>query len=450
VAKSDKAESSAPLPSINLHLKMLILAAPIIATQYSLVLMQFIDAWMLGTIGSNELAAVTPAGLLIQVLVSFGAGFLTAVVTLVANALGRGEPLVCRSYGKQGVLIAAVGGTGCIALWPVAPSIFQAMGHSPAVMNFETVYFQVSLISVAPQLIAIAAANFFIGIQRTGVAMIGSICGMVANVVCNYALIFGAFGVPKLGFVGAAWGTVAASCLQAIIMLVLMVVWDRKQFCRDTSKLSWRPITTMGLPAAIQGAIDILSWGVVLTMLIGSFGTAHLAAATILIRCMQISFLPSDGLAAALQTMVGESLGRKRAPEARNITNIGLRLIVGYMVGMGVAFYFLRTHIMHFFSDDPAVVEIGIKAMVFVSFFQLFDAFNVTFINALHGAGDTLWPMLMNAFLSVAILWLGGSAVIHYQPHLASYGVWLVASIYIFAQGACFYVRWHSQVLRHC
>ncbi|MDF1788573.1 MAG: polysaccharide biosynthesis C-terminal domain-containing protein, partial [Verrucomicrobiales bacterium] len=71
-------------------------------------------------------------------------------------------------------------------------------------MNFETVYFQVSLISVAPQLIAIAAANFFIGIQRTGVAMIGSICGMVANVVCNYALIFGAFGVPKLGFVGAA------------------------------------------------------------------------------------------------------------------------------------------------------------------------------------------------------------------------------------------------------
>ena len=125
--------------------------------------------------------------------------------------------------------------------------------------------------------------------------MIGSICGMVANVVCNYALIFGAFGVPKLGFVGAAWGTVAASCLQAIIMLVLMVVWDRKQFCRDTSKLSWRPITTMGLPAAIQGAIDILSWGVVLTMLIGSFGTAHLAAATILIRCMQISFLPSDG-----------------------------------------------------------------------------------------------------------------------------------------------------------
>ena len=229
-----------------------------------------------------------------------------------------------------------------------------------------------------------------------------------------------------------------------------MVVWDRKQFCRDTSKLSWRPITTMGLPAAIQGAIDILSWGVVLTMLIGSFGTAHLAAATILIRCMQISFLPSDGLAAALQTMVGESLGRKRAHEARNITNIGLRLIVGYMVGMGVAFYFLRTHIMHFFSDDPAVVEVGIKAMVFVSFFQLFDAFNVTFINALHGAGDTLWPMLMNAFLSVAILWLGGSAVIHYQPHLASYGVWLVASIYIFAQGACFYVRWHSQVLRHC
>jgi len=413
------------------------------------VLMQFIDAWMLGSLGSNELAAVTPAGLLIQVLVSFGAGFLTAVVTLVANALGRRDTAHCRSYGKQGVVAATIGGLSCLAFWPVAPFIFQAMGHPPVVMRFETLYFQVSLISIAPQLIAIAGANFFIGIQRTGLAMIGSVVGMIANILFNYALIFGAFGFPELGFVGAAWGTVVASCLQGVIMLVLMATWDRQYINRDTPKLSWNPITKIGLPAAIQGAIDILSWGVVLTMLIGKFGTAHLAAATILIRCMQISFLPSDGLAAALQTMVGESLGRRNAHEARTTTTVGLKIIVSYMVGMGVAFYFLRAHIMGFFSNDPEVIEVGIKAMVFVSFFQLFDAFNVTFINALHGAGDTLWPMLLNAVLSIIVLWLGGSAVIHYQPQLASYGVWFVASLYIFAQGACFYARWHRHPLRY-
>ncbi len=439
--------------SRGIALHMLVLATPMIITQYASVVMQFVDAWMLGALGSAELAAVGPAGLLVQVAICYGAGYLSGVITLVSHAYGRGEHTTSLSCARQGLRAAAVIGIISVALWPAAPAIFPHFASTPAVLRYEIDYFQVSLLSIPPQLIAIAIANYFIGVQRTGIAMIGSIVGMLSNVVLNYTLIFGSFGFPQLGFIGAAWGTVTASCIQALIMCTLLVWHYRHIFHpHDSPKRGHHAhrehralLRRIGLPAGVQGAIDILSWGVLLMWLIKPFGEEHQAAATVLMRCMQVSFLPADGFAAALHTLVGESMGKRDIKKAKHDASIALRIITFYMVGMGIIFYFNREPIMRLFSpDSEAVVQIGIRAMIFVSVFQLFDAFNVTFINALHGAGDTLWPSVVNAAFCLGILLLGGRLVTHHFPEFASLGVWFVSSTYIFAQGLAFFLRWHS------
>lgn len=424
--------------------RLLAIAAPMIVTQYTLVLMQFADAWMLGRLGSRELAAITPPGLLILVVVHFGAGFFSSVVTLVAHAFGRGDRGECDRYGWQGVFIALGAGLAAFVFWPVAPSIFALFGHARELQVLEVAYFQVSLCSILPQFLSLAVMNYFIGIHRTGLAMVGSFVGMGTNVLFNFALIFGYWGFPEMGFIGAAWGTVGASFCQLLFFWFLFLSFTQGNRVSGWDRAKLSTLSRMGLPAGVQGAVDILSWGVILTALIGQYGTPHLAAATIMIRCMQISFLPSDGLGAALQTVIGATLGAGRGHLVRLQAHVAIEMIAAYMMVMGFLFYVFREDIMSLFSSDPEVIRIGVQCMVFVSFFQIFDALNVTYINALHGAGDTMWPSVLNGIFCIVILVGGGISIIHYAPHLQSFGVWLVASVYILAQGACFWWRWRS------
>ena len=98
--------------------------------------------------------------------------------------------------------------------------------------------------------------------------------------------------------------------------------------------------------------------------------------------------------------------------------------------------------ILDFFSDDPEVILIGAGAMVFVSLFQFFDAMNISYLNALQGAGDNLWPSLANGVLCVVVLLGGGLVVVHFYPEAGSRGIWAVTGLYILGQGLAFRGRW--------
>lgn len=421
-------------------------AMPVILTQYTVIVMQFIDAWMLGTLGTTELAAIATSGLLILFLVSFGTGFMSSIITTVSQECGRNQFLEGRRFAWQGVYASFILGLPMLALYPVADDIFLLYGHEPPLQLLEAAYFKVSLYSIFPQLVSVALSYYFIGIHQTHYAMVGSILGMILNAFFSYSLIFGAFGWSQMGFVGAAWGTVAASCVQAIFLLVIFKT--RPSHARsDRTALSISHCTQLfriGMPAAVHAAIDIFSWAVVLIYLIQLFGEAHQAAAAVLIRCLQVSFLPADGFASVMMSSVGQSLGANRITHAEHQTRLAFRAVATYMISMGVVFYIAREPIMHLFTNDPIVLEIGIHAMIFVSLIQLFDAMNITYTNALYAAGDTLWPSIINGSLCLIVFAGGGFYFAYYQSHLESYGIWLVATMYIGAQGIFFYLRWKS------
>lgn len=200
----------------------------------------------------------------------------------------------------------------------------------------------------------------------------------------------------------------------------------------------------IGIPSGVQGCIDMFSWGIMLTWLIGHFGYKHLAAQTILTTCIRFSFVPAEGVANALCTLVGRAQGRRDFLAAKRLAKTTFRMIVVYMLCMAALFYFGRYWIMGWFTTDLEVIAYGAECMFFVAAFQYFDAMNVTYINSLQGAGDTAWPTAMQIILTAVILLGGGLAMIHFFPELKSTGVWIVAAIYVACQGVVFRFRWSS------
>lgn len=427
--------------------KLLRLSFPMVITECAVALIQFTDAWMISWLGSDELAALSPAGLLIFVIHSFALGFLAAMTAFVAQSFGRGTRERCGLYAWQGIWWAVAFGIGVLALWPTAPVVFGFLGHEERVFQYEVSYFQISLFSLLPAAVAASIAQFFVAIQRPSLAMIGTVFAAASNLGFNYLFIFGKFGFPRLGFAGAATGTICASIAHVVLMLILFRRCGRD---RSLGIANWRPrrerllaLARIGIPSGTQNALDVVSWSVVLVWLVGLYGTAHLAAATVIIRCFHLSFLPGEGVTSALAALVGQAIGQHRHADARTLTRCGFAIVGLYMAFMALLFLLFRHEILAFFSDDPEVIAIGSACMIFAAMFQVADGMNIVYVNALRGAGDTLWPLVANLAALVGIFIVGGAIAYHRFPEFGSPAIWLVEGLYILVIGGAFALRWH-------
>jgi multidrug resistance protein, MATE family len=424
------------------------LGLPMVVTGYGAVLMLVTDALMVGRLGPEALAAVTPAGLLVGLMLILASETLTAVNTFASTAIGMNEPQQAGTFAWQGIYVAVGFGIVAWAYAPFSEFLFQMLlpNLDARVVELENIYFKISLLTVLPLSVSVAISQFLVACERPKVPMVISIVGVALNAVINAVLIFGWGPIAPMGLAGAAWGTVIASGAQMIALMIFLLGWRdlrvfgsvELRFCRE--KL--RRILKVGFPCGVQGLIDLLSWGVLLSWLIGHFGYKHLAAQTILAACIRFSFAPAAGLGNALATLIGHAQGARNFLLAKRLSAAAFEMVVAYMLTMAVIFLCFRFEIMRAFTDDPEVIALGAQSMILVAAFQYFDAMNVTYINALQGAGDTSWPTAMQIILTAAILVGGGVAMIHYLPHWSSQGVWLVATIYVSVQGLLFRFRW--------
>jgi len=216
---------------------------------------------------------------------------------------------------------------------------------------------------------------------------------------------------------------------------------------RGTGK-RWRKaigrIVRQGGPAGVHGAVDVLAWGGVVLWLAGLFGEAHLAAAGVVIRILQLTFMPSEGVAAALLALVGNAVGQERYRLAQSHVRLSLRLNGSYMVGCGICMILLGHEIMEWFSDDEAVIGIGRQALLLMGLVQVFEAMNVTYFHALQGVGDTVWISLFGGALTALVLVGAGLCFVRFLPELQSLGVWIAAAAYSIGLGLGSRWRWKS------
>ena len=434
-------------PSLSTTLK---LAMPVILLNLTFAAMQATDAWIVGKLGSRSLAAITLPSMGIFVIVSFAYSFLGIVTALVGQSHGAGDRKNCGHFAWIGIYSSLAIGIASIFLWPVG-SVFEAFAGDQygSLGNLESRYFKISLLALPGVLVTNAIANFYIGTRRPGPVLICSLIGLILNFTITYGLVFGAGPFPHYGFDGAAWGTVLATLLECTILFIHFV-WAKSNKSLNTRKVpksldGIRRLWSSGIPAGIQGAVDVLSWGVLVAALISYYGEEALAAGTILMRCMQLTFMPAEGVATVVLTLVANAVGRGSHEMAHAHVRTCFRINSIFMLSAGIVLYVFREPIVSMFTDQPEVISIACGGMLFVSLSQWFDSMNITYLHALQGTGDTKWTSVANVLLSVLILGIGGAIAVSHFREKGPLVIWALALIYIACQGILFWMRWRSE-----
>lgn len=425
-----------------------ILAYPAILTMMSQTMMSLTDTWMVGRLGTAELAAVGLAGTLTWSIFSFFNGTISAVNTFTAQYYGAGENRRASVNTWQGLYLCLLFWAALALLGLGSGFFFDLMKPSAQVRQLGTAYARIRLAGGGLFTIYLCLSCFFRGIGNTKTPMKVVVAANLINIVFDYLLIFGKLGFPALGVRGAAIATVFANFVAALSLLLIFLSrrYHDHFFSRQTIGLKWsemKRLLRVGSPIGVQYFLDMGSF-LVFAAMIGRMGDQQLAAHNIALRLLSLSFMPCFGISIAATSLVGQYLGRKDPQRALLSGYTAIKLGLLYSFSVAVLFLFFRHQLIAVFDDSAQVLRYGTSILLLAAAFQLFDAVGITSSGGLRGAGDTRWTMVVGvsyAWLLFVPLALGFG----YALGMGVVGAWIGATIYIIIFGLTLFWRFWSK-----
>jgi putative MATE family efflux protein len=227
-------------------------------------------------------------------------------------------------------------------------------------------------------------------------------------VVLNWVFIFGRLGAPARGVGGAALASTLSGLLASLVILgFLLRTPIRRRFrilCRSNFQVGLiAPFLRVAWPPALQ-TLGIVIGFLVFYAILGRISIVAVATANVVMRIASLSFMPGVGVGAAVQTLVGQSLGRMDPPGARRSAWYGVGLSMVFMGIFGVMFLCIPGFLMGLFSTSGNVIAAGVPILRLMGLFQLIDAVGLTLAGALRGAGLTRAVMIVNMATGLVIL----------------------------------------------
>jgi len=429
--------------------EVLKIAIPLILSTGSWSLQHFVDRMFLTWYSPEAIAASLPAGLLNWTLISFFVGVAAYANTFVAQYFGAKQEKRIGPAVWQALYFSVISAALVIPFYFSAGAVFEFAGHSSEVIELEIVYFQILLLATPFIVAANAATSFFSGLGRTWIIMWVNIFTTFINLVFDYLLIFGNFGFPELGIVGAGWASVLAMIFSATVFLWLFLRtpdhgrFDTRNFRFDPDL--FRRLLKFGIPNGLQFVQAVFAFTLFI-FLVGRLGINELAATNITFNINTLSFMPMMGMSIAVATLVGQRLGEDNPALARRTTYSTFQLAFIYFTTLS-CFYFLLPEVFIWpfeLEADPVefapIREMVINMLKFVALFGLFDSGNVIFSGAIKGAGDTRYVAIATLVLSVLLLlipsWLAATVF-----EAGIYWLWTAVTAYIAGLCIAFWMR---------
>jgi MATE family multidrug resistance protein len=430
---------------------MLSLAWPVVIAEMGWIAMGIVDTMMVGPLGPAAIGAVGTGSILFLVIMMPGFGMLLALDTFVSQSFGAGRLDDCHRWLFAGLQLALVltvvltiAAFGGVRLLP-------AFGFHPDVLAEISPYMTHLIWSVAPLFAYVVFRRYLQAMNLVGVIMAALILANVVNVAVNWVLIYGRFGLPALGVVGAAYATVLSRVVMALFLLVALVVRERRKSGLHDVPFRWDParmraIVRLGAPAAGQILLEVGVFAAA-GALAGRITPAAVAAHTIVLNVVGFIFMIPYGVSSAAAVRVGQAVGRQDAHGMRQAGWAAILISLAVMTFAAVLFATTPELLVRAFSSDPVVLRVGAALLLIAVVFQLFDGLQTVATGALRGLGNTHTPAVWN----LAGHWLLGLPVAYYLCFVRGWGVeglWTGLAVGIILVGAVLLYVWHRESTR--
>ena len=417
-----------------------ILSAPAILAQLSSILMQYIDASMVGHLGAAAGASIGLVSTCIWLLGGFCMACSSGFSVQVAHLVGAKDLKSARQVVREGLVSVLIFST-LLALLSIALAwrLPFWLGGSDEIAGDATRYFLIQAAGLPLMQMVFFGAGM---LQCSGNMKVPSLLDInmcVLDVVFNYFFIY----VLGMGVTGAALGTLAAAAVTAVLMIGYLAFKSPELNLgqdRGTFRPSWKVIRNafgiggpMGLQNIIMRGAHIAS-----TVIVAPLGTISIAANTFAITAESFCYMPGYGIADAATTLVGQSLGARRKDLAKRFAWIATGGGMAIMTVLGILMFIFAPVMMNLVSPDAAVVELGARMLRIEAFAETMYAASIVAYGACLGAGDTFVPSILN-FVSMWIIRILPAAFL--TPWLGLKGYWIAMCVELNFRGAVFIVR---------
>jgi multidrug resistance protein, MATE family len=412
------------------------LAGPLVANNLATVGMLFTDTVMAGRLGAHELAAVAVGANYVGFFYLGGLGLLMAMSPTVAHAYGGGDDRAVGAFFRQALWISiGVSVVACIGLSLAGPAL-RLIGIPPDVAPRAAEYVHAVAFGM-PALYAFLALRFSSeGIGWTRPILFTALIALGTKVLANYALIYGNFGAPRLGAVGAG---VATALVDWLIFAILWLYVRRHRRYRPYAPLRRFERPDLGriaeiLRLALPISGSVLAEGALFSaaaLIMGTFGAIVMAAHAIAINYAALMFMVPLSLHSATTIHVGHKVGRGDPAAGRRAGWVGIGLCVAMMTLSALVLAVAREDIAGLYTSDPEVLALATYLLAYAAVFQIADGAQVGAAGALRGFKDARIPMLLNVFS----YWIVGFPLAYGFGVVQGYGpsaVWLALIVGLF------------------
>lgn len=430
------------------------LALPAIAGQISQVVMEYIDAGMVGHLGAEGSAAIGLVASTTWLIGSLLACAALGFSVQMAQFIGAEQHKKAKNIFYEGLMV--------ILVWSILITVVTVgiSGHLPYWLGGTgkaaengAAYFRIYAMSCP-----ILAINWFGSdmMQSTGnfmIAGVAQILGCMLDVLFNAFLIYPArilslgtltVWIPgaDLGVTGAALGTLLAQLVSAILLMHVLLFrtsilrWrrgDRFSFRKEDLKRA----LLIGLPVGVEQTIQMTAQ-IFLTKIVSPLGTIAIAANSLAVTAEGLCYMPGFGIQTAASTLVGQGIGAKREDLVKKLSMITVGFGMAVMTVTGALMYLFAPWIMAILSSDPSVQQLGAAVLRIEAFAEPLFAAEIVANGVFRGAGDTLVPSIIITvsmwFVRLPLAWF-------LAPHIGLEGIWTAMAIQLSLQGIVFLLR---------
>lgn len=435
---------------------LLKLALPLIFSGVVESSIGFFSTIFLSHLGQKELAAGSLVAWMFATLMVILWGALTAVSVLVSQKHGEKNDKGVSAVLRDGLLLAFIFVVPTFALLWKMSSVLLLMGQSPEVVVLAQSYLHGLAWGLLPDFVALILLQFLIGLGHARISMIFSLLWVPVTIFFNYVLMFGKYGLPKLGIAGIGWGMTFSFWITTIALMIYLLLNKSYKKYFDAEVMFARPVylielLQIGMPMGAMYCLEV-GFFLILTLLMGLAGSQALAANQIALQYLSLVAAVVFSVAQAVTVRMGHKLGENNFDQAETAAYAGIFVSVTFMMIVSLCYWILPETLiaLDFNVHDPMNVQIVHYAKQFLAvcaFFQLFEAVRITLFGSLRAFKDTHFTLLT----SVISFWCIALPVGYFlsRTELASAGLWLGLVIGAACGTVLLVFRFHLKIKKH-
>ena len=400
-----------------------------LALQLGQVVVNFVDNIMVAKLGPAALAGVSFANALYAICLVFGMGISFALPPLISEAQGAVDDRRISSYFKHSLIVNLAFGVISMILLIAFIPFMKYLGQDPEIIPHAAEYMYYSALGMIPFMIFQTLRCYSDGLSETLPSMIIIILGNLLNVILNYLLIFGHWGLPEMGTAGAALSSLISRVFMVFGILIIFRHWKNLWIYLSEVRFNmykssyFKKILSLGIPSSFQMTFELTAFSAA-AIIMGFIGKIEQASHQIAINLASITFMIATGLAMASTIRVGNQLGKGDISKVKDAGYSAMIQITIFMIVAAIGFVLARHLLPTIYMDNAEVISIAAYLLLAAAIFQIPDGIQVITLSALRGLQDVKVPTFIT-FLSYWLLGIPCSYILAITLEWGPIGVWI-------------------------